>query len=345
MGGRVLWQYGPRCARRLYARLYAATVAVTAVHMKRAKLLMAMALALALPAAAPPPRQPNIALFITDDQDQLIGGWHTPMRRLQASVAARGATALEWRISTPICAPSRAELWSGRYLHSIASEETTPSPGASNGGVGHVALRAKVWPHAFPIALKRAGYTTGIFGKCMNPGREGRQYGCEALHSADPPAFDRWFEGTRYVGETFFDSEAPGCGGYPYGNLSACLTKVSNTSVGLGYSTAEISNRTIAWWERLEAEQDDTPWFLYWAPHAPHTPATPPPWYPLDAIDRCNPDGGGTRSPRNPAYNYSGSSPSFRGTECARSPPGGHSAAGSHGGRAVAPFRRFCGAF
>ena len=278
-------------------------------------------------------KKPNIALFITDDQDQIIGGWDTPMLRVQAAVASKGATALEWRISTPICAPSRAELWSGRYLHSIASAETTPSPGASNGGVGHVALKAKVWPHAFPVALHKAGYATALFGKCMNPGREGKQYGCEALHSADPPAFDRWFEGTRYVGETFFDSEAPGCGGYPYANISACLTTVSNTTVGLGYSTAEISNRSIVWWQQLEADDDDKPWFLYWAPHAPHTPATPPPWYPLEAIDRCNPDGRGTLSPRNPAYNYSGTSPSYHGTECATSPPGG-TASDSRGGSA-----------
>ena len=82
------------------------------------------------------------------------------MQKVKAAAATRGASATQWRIHTPICAPSRAELFSGRYFHNIASAETTPSPGASNGGVGHV-NQDLVWPIAFPRLLREKGYITG----------------------------------------------------------------------------------------------------------------------------------------------------------------------------------------
>ena len=51
-----------------------------------------------------------------DDQDSELGGWE-PMRQVQVRVAGRGATATQWRIHTPICAPSRSELQSKPMPH------------------------------------------------------------------------------------------------------------------------------------------------------------------------------------------------------------------------------------
>jgi hypothetical protein len=57
---------------------------------------------------------PNILLMFTDDQDLVLGGWDSegasPMKNTQARIGARGASATEWRIATPICAPSRSEM-------------------------------------------------------------------------------------------------------------------------------------------------------------------------------------------------------------------------------------------
>ena len=94
------------------------------------------------PPAYPPPPQPpkagapckdcpNILLMFTDDQDLVLGGWdevagYTPMRQTLQKIAARGATATEWRIATPICAPSRSEMQSGRYYMNVMNAEPTP---------------------------------------------------------------------------------------------------------------------------------------------------------------------------------------------------------------------------
>jgi N-acetylglucosamine-6-sulfatase len=47
------------------------------------------------------------------------------MSQTQARIAERGVTLSQWRIHTPICGPSRSELQSGRYFHSIQSPNTT----------------------------------------------------------------------------------------------------------------------------------------------------------------------------------------------------------------------------
>jgi hypothetical protein len=70
------------------------------------------------PAAAP--GSPNIIWFLTDDQDQKLGGsfpMHNgvgPMPKTKIALADKGAMANNWFIHTPICCPSRAELVTGR---------------------------------------------------------------------------------------------------------------------------------------------------------------------------------------------------------------------------------------
>ena len=74
---------------------------------------------------------PNIVLFLTDDQDQMLGGsfpQHYPhMPKAQRLLADEGATATNFFVHTPICCPSRNELISGRYLHNIKMLPGWPS--------------------------------------------------------------------------------------------------------------------------------------------------------------------------------------------------------------------------
>jgi hypothetical protein len=119
------------------------------------------------PSPTPPPvpphpplgEQPNLVLFLQDDQDLALGGW-TPMRQAHAVLNSKGATADNWFIHTPVCCPSRAELLSGRYFHNLREE--TPS-----GGCMHVD-ETKVFPVSVAQYLGRAGYTNGYFGKNLN---------------------------------------------------------------------------------------------------------------------------------------------------------------------------------
>eukprot|EP01052_Picozoa_sp_SAG31_P039130 SAG31_NODE_5361_length_2588_cov_6.961029_3_plen_365_part_00 len=227
------------------------------------------------------------------------------MTKTLAMIQAKGAIATQWRIHTPICAPSRSELQSGRYYHNIASRALTP-PSCLGGGadshgglclgsgaVGQVDLGAKVWPYLFPTRLRAAGYRTGLFGKCMNGDCGANTFaGGENLHTMG--AFDRWFEHAGFVNGTFFDTEAPGCnisaalkaegpelwasdrfGGGNRGPSadpeSGCETRTFPGGVwsgrGDGYDTSTIGNITVEWLTKLKAEEDATPWFVYFAPH------------------------------------------------------------------------------
>jgi arylsulfatase A-like enzyme len=119
-----------------------------------------LALLLPLAAVSAAPSKPNIMLMLTDDQDIMLGGYPAvgqPMSQARELIQNKGAIATQWRIHTPICGPSRAELQSGRYYHNIASKALTPPSCLSggkdvNGGlclgsgaVGQVDLGKKVW--------------------------------------------------------------------------------------------------------------------------------------------------------------------------------------------------------
>ena len=94
------------------------------------------------------------------------------MDQTKALIQEKGAYATNWTIHTPICAPSRAELLSGRYFHSIKNAAFSPPASlCGSGAVGHVDLQSKVYPYTFAQALRvQKGYRTALFGKCMNGG-------------------------------------------------------------------------------------------------------------------------------------------------------------------------------
>ena len=213
-----------------------------------------------------------------------------------------------------ICAASRSELQSGRYFHNIKSAYPTPGAVVSSGAIHHVDLGNKVWPYVFPTKLREEkGYTTGLFGKCMNLNCGLNTYANGSnLHTMG--AFDRWFEGTGYQNGVFYDNEAESCGEWPWPE-DTCTTATNTSTVGAGYLTSELGNRTIAWLRDLDAaaKADPSaarrPWFVYFATHAPHGPATPAAWY----KDACP----GVISPRVPNYNYTGK----KTTACTLFPP------------------------
>jgi hypothetical protein len=238
---------------------------------------------------------PNIVLMFTDDQDLLIGGWDPDevgtMRQTQATIADAGLTMTQWVIHTPICAPSRSELLSGKYFHNIKNTaKSPPSRLCGSGAVGHIDLEEKVYPYVFAQHLRvEKGYRTGLFGKCMNGG-------CKDPKSM-AGAFDRWFEGTNFYGGTWYDNESPDHSFH------------SSTYAG-GYGTSVIGNKSIEFIRKVVASAEHRPFFVYFAPHAPHSPATPAKWY----EDACV----GVMAPRTPNWNYS--TPAFHNL-VSRQPP------------------------
>jgi arylsulfatase A-like enzyme len=128
--------------------------------------MMLLPLCLLAVCVAVAPSKPNIVWFLTDDQDQMLGGSFpitsaggaTPMPKTKALMQDQGTMANQFFIHTPICCPSRSELLSGRYLHNIKRT------GAGAGVCMHVD-EEKVNGATFAKYLKEdGGYTVGMFG-------------------------------------------------------------------------------------------------------------------------------------------------------------------------------------
>jgi arylsulfatase A-like enzyme len=107
---------------------------------------------------------PNIVIFVTDDQ-------RDGLEVMPKTVAwlGKGGTRYENAFATtPLCCPSRASIFSGRYAH---NHEVTSNTDPRD-------LNQQTTMQYY---LDRAGYRTGIFGKYMNSWLAQR-----------PPYFDRW---------------------------------------------------------------------------------------------------------------------------------------------------------
>ena len=100
-----------------------------------------------------PVSRPNILVIVTDDQRATrLGGFQPGTKRW---LQDNGTTFTNAYASTPICCPSRASIFSGRYAHNHRV--------LSNGD-------GEVLDHSTSMQayLQEAGYRTGIVGKLLN---------------------------------------------------------------------------------------------------------------------------------------------------------------------------------
>eukprot|EP00947_MAST-08B_sp_MAST-8B-sp1_P002915 g2915.t1 len=212
------------------------------------------------------------------------------MKKAQSLLADKGVRASNWFIHTPVCCPSRGELLSGRYFHSIRN----PTP---KGGCMHVDTDV-VNPASFGTYLGKAGYTLGYFGKHMN----------QCPHNP-PPGWDcpscYWFangggrdgEPGGYLNATFSDFD----GGEPVGkdryHKTAGTYQADTTGEYAGYTTSVIANKSIAWIKKVAKQ--GKPFMVTVASKGPHVPSTPAPWYAEGTFIDSK------VAPRDPSYNAS----------------------------------------
>jgi N-acetylglucosamine-6-sulfatase len=109
-----------------------------------------------LPAQARAAEQPNLVVFMTDDQTvaELAGMRHT--RRL---IEAKGVRFDRSYVSYPVCCPSRATYLTGQYAHNHGVMGLYPP----TGGYGRFDKS-----NALPVWLHDAGYHTAHLGKFLN---------------------------------------------------------------------------------------------------------------------------------------------------------------------------------
>ena len=117
---------------------------------------------------AAPAQRPNIVFIYTDDQAAWTLGCygnrqaHTPNLDRLATQGARLKNAL---VTTPVCSPARASLFSGRYGSEVGILDFIPHPAHKeySAEIGAIGLDARFV--TFPALLAQAGYATALVGK------------------------------------------------------------------------------------------------------------------------------------------------------------------------------------
>jgi arylsulfatase A-like enzyme len=203
-------------------------------------------------------KKPNVIFIITDDQGYGDLSCHgNPILKTPHidRLHARGVRFTDFHVS-PTCAPTRSALMTGRHEFRY--------------GVTHtINERERLSLRAFTLAqlLKRAGYTTGIFGKW--------HLGDEAAYQPDQRGFDEVFiHGAGGIGQTYPGS----CGDAP-GNkyFNPAILHNRKFEKTTGYCTDVFFAQALRW---IDAKrQQKAPFFAYIATNAPHAPLDCPTGY------------------------------------------------------------------
>lgn len=209
---------------------------------------------------------PNIVLVMLDDvgfaATSTFGG-ATPTPALDR-IAAGGLRYNRFHV-TPMCAPTRAALLSGRNPHQIGFGRI---PELAAGYPGY----NSIWPkHSAGIAevLKLNGYSTAAFGKWHNT----------PLWEVNPTGpFDHWPTGLGF--EYFYGFIGYGTSQWEpnlYRNVDAVEPPARPEE---GYHlTTDLVDDAIAWVQRHDAITPSKPFFLYFATGATHSPHHVPKQY------------------------------------------------------------------
>src|SRR5687767_14118102 len=200
--------------------------------------------------SAAAPQKPNIIFILTDDQGYGDVSAHgnpvlrTPNLDRLRSEAARFT---DFHVS-PTCAPTRSALMTGRHEFKNGVTHTVNER-------DRMTLKATTLPQI----LKRAGYTTGIFGKW--------HLGDEAAYQPEKRGFDEVFiHGAGGIGQTYPGS----CGDAP-GNtyFNPAILHNGKFVKTRGYCTDVFFAQALQWIERVKGQRPFLAWIACNAPHAP----------------------------------------------------------------------------
>ncbi len=184
--------------------------------------------------------RPNIILIVADDMGYgdfgcfNFGASKTPVLD---QLIGEGLSLTQHYSASPVCAPARASLLTGRYPHRTGAIDTLETR-----GLDRIALRERT----IADLIRHAGYVTGLIGKWHNG------------------AYDHRYHPNRRG----FDEFAGFCGGWqPYWNWQ--LDRNGALSRGDGrYLTDVFTDEAIEFIRRHQHER----FFLYLAYNAPHFP-------------------------------------------------------------------------
>ncbi|HEV7403585.1 MAG TPA: arylsulfatase [Chthoniobacteraceae bacterium] len=209
--------------------------------MKFLRLLLALGLAWVAAAAAEP--RPNIVILLADDQgwgDLSLNG-NTNVHTPQIDSIGRAGAVLDRFFVCPVCAPTRAEMLTGRYH--------------SRGGVRGVSTgqeRLNLDERTLAETFLAAGYATGAFGKWHN--------GSQWPYHPNARGFQEFYGFTSGHWGEYFDPP---------------LEHNGRPVRGRGYIADDLTDHALAF-----IEQNQTRPFLCYLPwNTPHSPFCVPDEY------------------------------------------------------------------
>lgn len=190
--------------------------------------------------AADTPARPNIVIFLADDQgwgDLSVNG-NTMLQTPHIDSLARDGVTLDRFFVCPVCAPTRAELFTGRY-----------HPRTGVRGVSTGLERLNTDEKTIADAFRAAGYATGAFGKWHN--------GSQWPYHPNARGFTEYYGFTSgHWGEYF----------------AAPLEHNGQAVRGHGFIADDFTDHALAF---IEANQK-RPFFCYVPFNTPHSPFCAP---------------------------------------------------------------------
>jgi N-acetylglucosamine-6-sulfatase len=207
--------------------------------------------------------KPNVIVVMTDDQTV---AQMSAMPRTRRLIGNAGTSFDRFYVTDPLCCPSRATFFSGRYAHNTGV--------ISNGGPN--ALPAFDERRTLGVWLQAAGYRTAFVGKYLN----GYGLGNDPEHV--PPGWSEWHALLEPTTQSYFDYDVNDNGEVRrYGSAPD------------DYKSRVIGHLAVD--AIRHGARANRPLFMYVGFNAPHAPSTPAP---RDAGSLA-----GTEAPRTPAFN------------------------------------------
>ncbi len=211
--------------------------------MKFPALILLLAAAFVSTAAAAQPARPNIVILLADDQ-----GWgdlgatgNTMVRTPAIDSLARDGATLDRFYVCAVCAPTRAEMLTGRY-----------HPRGGVRGVSTGQERLNVDEKTLADAFKAAGYATGAFGKWHN--------GSQWPYHPNARGFEEYYGFTSGHWGEYFNSP---------------LEHNGQRVRGEGFIADDLTSKAIAFIEKNR----ERPFFCYVPYNTPHSPFAVPEKY------------------------------------------------------------------
>ncbi|MFC4913264.1 sulfatase [Actinomadura gamaensis] len=214
-------------------------------------------------------RKPNILYVLTDDLSWDLVDYMPNVKRLQQ----QGMTFSNYFVADTLCCPSRATILTGRYPHNTGVLSNDPPTGGYD-----VFNQRGNEQSTFAVALKNAGYRTGLMGKYLNGYESTKKQGSSRTYV--PPGWTEW------------DVTGLGYANYNY-DLNSNGTLTHHGWKPGDYLNTVISGKGVDFINRsADAKQ---PFLLEMSTFSPHGPAT--------AAPEDNHKFRSLKAPRTPGFN------------------------------------------